>query len=77
MANVVVIENGYDYEKMLIKNGNSNEIIAAINDINRNENYYTNYIDKLNGEVKTKKEKRINRLVLCVDRIFMRIILKK
>ncbi len=57
LANVVVIENGYDYEKMLIKNGNSNEIIAAINDINGNENYYTNYIDKLNGEVKTKRRK--------------------
>lgn len=57
LANVVFIENGYDYEKMLIKNGNSNEIIAAINDINENENYYTNYIDKLNDEVKTKRRK--------------------
>ena len=57
LPNVVVIENGYDYEKMLIKNGNSDEIIAAINEINENENYYTSYIEKLNGEVKTKRRK--------------------
>lgn len=57
MANVVIIKNGLDYEKMLIKNGNSSEIIAAINDINGNDNYYTSYIDKLNGDVKPKRRK--------------------
>lgn len=57
MANVVVIENGFDYEKMLIKNGNSSEIIAAINDINGDDNYYTSYIEKLNGTVKPKRRK--------------------
>ena len=57
LTNVVVIENGYDYEKMLIKNGNSDEIIAAINSINKDENYYINYINKLDGEVRTKRRK--------------------
>lgn len=57
LANVIVIENGFDYEKMLIKNGNSSEIIAAINDINGNDNYYTSYIEKLNGDVKPKRRK--------------------
>ena len=57
LTNVIVIENGFDYEKMLIKNGNKDEIIAATNDINGNDNYYTDYIGKLNGDVKPKRRK--------------------
>ena len=57
LTNVFVIENEYDYEKMLIKNGNTSEIISAINSLNNNDTYYDNYIKKLDGEKKVHRRK--------------------
>ena len=57
LSNVIIIENGYDYEKMLIKNKNDREIISAINMINKNEKYYENYTKKLQEEVKIRRRK--------------------
>ncbi|MBE5970364.1 MAG: DUF2813 domain-containing protein [Erysipelotrichaceae bacterium] len=54
--NVVVIENGFDYEKMLIKNNSSNQIVDAINEVNEDINYYDNYKKRL-GEIKPKRAK--------------------
>lgn len=50
LRNVVIIQNGYDYEKMLIKNGNDTEIISAINTINNSPDYYNNYVKKIQEE---------------------------
>lgn len=46
LDNVIVIPNGYDYEKMLIKNGNAPEIITAVNIVNDDSDYYGNYKKK-------------------------------
>lgn len=57
LKNVIIIENEFDYEKMLIKNGNVPEIISAINFINNNENYYESYTKKLSEEKKVRRRK--------------------
>lgn len=56
VENVIIIENGYDYEKMVIKNDNNSLVIDAINEVNDDENYFSNHKDKL-GEIKTKRIK--------------------
>lgn len=57
LENVIIIGNGHDYEKMLIKNGNRAEIVAAINSVNNSESYYDNYIRKLQDEKKPGRRK--------------------
>lgn len=57
LDNVFVIGNGYDMEKMTIKSGNSSQIIKAINLVNDNQDYYSDYVKKLNGEKKTHRRK--------------------
>ncbi len=56
LKNVVIIGNGYDYEKMVIKNGNNDLIIDAINSVNGNDQYYNQHKSKF-GEIKTKRVK--------------------
>lgn len=55
LENVFIIENGYDIEKMLIKNGNQEDIINAINSVNGKKTYYNEYVEKLNGKPKTHR----------------------
>jgi len=54
--NVIIIHNGYDYEKMLIKSVNNDLIIDAINAVNNDTNYYNNHKGKW-GEIKTHRVK--------------------
>lgn len=54
--NVFIIKNGWDYEKMLIKNGNSEEIINAINVYNDDDEYYNKHKNMV-GQLKTKRVK--------------------
>ncbi|MEG2270535.1 MAG: AAA family ATPase [Bacilli bacterium] len=60
LSNIVIIENKFDYEKMLISRCDKENIIKAINLLN-SSNYYENYINKLTQEkpkrVKTDKPK--------------------
>ena len=42
--NVIILDNGYNYEKHLLKSGYLVEIIDAINSFENNENYIQNYI---------------------------------
>ena len=55
--NVFIIDNGYDFEKMLIKSNNSNEIIDGINSVNGSNNYYERYVKNLNGKMPTHRRK--------------------
>lgn len=57
LNNVIIIKNGYDYEKMLIKNGCRAEIITAINAIKGSQDYYDNYIKKIQEEGKPRRRK--------------------
>ena len=46
--NVIVIDQGDDYEKHLIRSGFTQKIITAINDNNNDNNFFANYIQKNN-----------------------------
>lgn len=56
LDNVIIISEGFDYEKMLITNADCNDIISTINMIN-GKDYYDSYIKKLNEESKVKRRK--------------------
>ena len=74
IENVIIIENNRDYEKMLIKNGNNQAIIDAINDVNNNVNYYNKHKEKL-GEIKPKRVKTDKpKCVTCGQDIYEDVI---
>lgn len=50
LSNVVILENGDDYEKYLIKEGYSNLIIEAICEYEEDKLFFDNYINRMNGQ---------------------------
>ena len=60
-CNIVVLDGGYDYEMYLIENGYGEYIVQAMNAVERNENFFSEFLRKNNhqssGRVKTDKPK--------------------
>lgn len=58
--NVIILDNGHNYEKHLLKSGYLVEIIDAINSFENNDNYIQNYMQKRNHtlgkRIKTSKQ---------------------
>lgn len=50
LSNVVILENGDDYERYLIKEGYSNLIIEAICEYEEDKLFFDNYISRMNGQ---------------------------
>ena len=50
MSNVVILDNGEDYEDYLISEGYSNLIIDAICEHEENDAYFDSYIERMNGQ---------------------------
>lgn len=50
LSNVVILENGDDYERYLIKEGYSNLIIEAICEYEEDKLFFDNYINRMNGQ---------------------------
>ena len=48
MPNIVILDNGNDYEKYLISDGYADTIITAINECENDENYFANYLETHN-----------------------------
>ena len=57
LGNVIILNSGYDFEMMTIKNGSIDAIIQGINNINEDDAYYRGYRKKLHGNIKTKRRK--------------------
>lgn len=57
LGNVIILNSGYDFEMMTIKNGSIDVIIQGINNINEDDAYYRGYRKKLHGNIKTKRRK--------------------
>lgn len=60
-SNIIVLDNGCDYERYLIANNYGKNIIQAINTVEGNENFFSDFIKSRNhtssGRVKTDKPK--------------------
>lgn len=56
-ANIFIIGNGYDIEKMMIKEMDHSYIINAINKVNDDDEYYNKYMAKQQAEPKKHREK--------------------
>lgn len=60
-SNIVVLDGGHDYEMYLIENGYGECIVQAMNAVEGNENFFSEFLRKTNhqpsGRVKTDKPK--------------------
>lgn len=58
-SNIIVLDNGCDYEKYLIENGYGENVIQAMNAVEGNEKFFSNFMKSKNhtssGRVKTDK----------------------
>lgn len=57
LDNVIILENGYDFEMMTVKNGLIDDIILGVNSVNENDDYYKGYIKKLPDTIVKKRKK--------------------
>lgn len=59
LRNVIILNNGEDYESHLLASGYIDEIISAINECEQNTNYFDDFLSKTNhqsyGRTKTNK----------------------
>lgn len=58
LKNVIILDNGDDFEKFLLREGYGQEIVKAVNKYMEDDNYYQNYVN----ELKENKQKKIRRV---------------
>lgn len=69
MKNVVILDNGDDYEHHLINSGYGEEIVAAINQFEDNPNFFDDFVNSRNHKARESK-KFIRKCGACGQDIF-------
>jgi putative ATP-dependent endonuclease of OLD family len=61
LSNIIILDEGTNYEKYLIKSGYCDDMIKAINAFENNDDFFSNYAKSYNGDLPSKasdKEKK-------------------
>ena len=72
--NVVILDNGEDYEKHLLNSGYENEIVAAICSVENNPNFVTEFAANLDHTVAGRKKTNLPKCNTCQQFIYRDII---
>ncbi len=74
LPNVIILENGEDYEKHLIASGYADTIITAINECEKDDNFFCNYVESNNHKSCGRKPSHKPKCESCNQDIYEDIL---